>query len=243
MTELKIITDTGISDETIKKQVLMTMTRGLPELQPTGGDLGRIDLYANGPSAMDYGIYHPAAALNGALSLFGSHPGPEYWIACDPGPVVVDFLKWPLPRWTQYLVASKCSPDVFDALSGLNVKVWHVLDATKEVVRNKALVPSALSVTTTALFLLSWLGYSHIIVHGWDGCYGPSGESHAAKQEQDHEDDCLVEIDGHSFNTNLKWIAEMEDAANARPHISAKVEILGDGLMPFMLNPIFSTPA
>lgn len=231
-----LLAEPGTPDAIIMDQVRHTMTLGLPEINPAPSDKGRIHLYANGPSARLHPPQYPCMALNGALKLFDVPrvTPPTFWCACDPGPVVADFLTTGyLPTETRYLVASKCNPAVFEALVGRAAILWHSADASSRMLTGKRLVRGGVSVTIDALFLLDWIGYSEIIVHGWDGCYGPAGESHATPQGHDRSNDITVRIGcaEHEFSTTPTWFLELSDAREALQLISAKVNVLSNGMM------------
>lgn len=196
---------------TLKDHVAATLSRQLPELQPLPARGGVIHLYANGPSALDAPINSPSMALNGALGVFKARgQEPDFWAACDPQALVSGFVN-DAPKSTRYMVASKCHADVFNALSDRNVSVWHMDDeGAKALPTGKPLVPCAVSITLTALGLLYMLGWRHVEVYGWDGCY-IDGKDHAISQGH-QASDIAVTVGGKRYKSTRSWACEANDA-------------------------------
>jgi hypothetical protein len=149
--------------------------------------LKRLKIVANGPSAEDF--FHtpltiePAAdslALNGAGQLFMKRGlAPTYWAVCDPQPMVAKFFEGPIPESTIYLVGSKCDRVVFDLLRDRDVRLWHINDYPIPGGGYRA-VPTASSVTLTAMTLMRRLGYRVFETYGWDASY-IDGRHHASE--------------------------------------------------------------
>lgn len=235
-----------VSDETLREHVAYSTSLGLPEVAQGALKKRRLYIYANGPSAAVAPLNRGSAtmALNGSLGLFGPfyrRAGPTYWAACDPGEVVFGFLKH-APHNTVFMPSSKCDRSVVDLLKwknedGAPVLLWHIDDAGAEGLTNKTLMPSAISVTISALFLARYMGYKNITIYGWDGCY-IDGKDHAVSQDHDHSQDITAEFDGKVFETTNTWLAELEDAATALNMLDINLIIEGPGMMAHVLKPI-----
>lgn len=233
----------GYSDDLIRANVAYSSTLGLPDVEAGPVTDEVVYLYANGPSAAAAPKMFPSLALNGAMLMFIKDGfSPTWWAACDPGEVVYNFVRYGGHALKAFFVASKCSPRVFDRLayhaSLGRVKRWHIDDASADVLSNKTLMPSAISVTISAIFLLYHMGYRKIVTYGWDGCYAEDGRDHAAPQHHDTSADVDVDWNGRLFRTTDTWLAELEDATemlNRLPDLQLTIE--GPGLIAAALQP------
>lgn len=202
-----VLQDVYVPEADLRGHVAHALTLGLSEAELTpSGDV--LSIIANGPSAETFG-FGPgdSAALNGALAVFTRRGlAPTYWAACDPGPIVCNFLK-DAPAETVYLVASKCHPAVFSMLADRRVMLWHVdEDETRDLLSDKRRVTTASSVTVTAFELFArW--YADLETYGWDGCY-LDGKDHAAAQEHHRHGDQAVVIGPQTFDSTRSWAQE-----------------------------------
>ncbi len=232
------------TDDQLRANVIYSNGLHLPDVEGHPVREEPIYLYANGPSAADAPILWPSMALNGALQMFmrrGSMP--NYWAACDPGEVVGNFLRSGAHVLDGFLVASKCAPIVFDRLRWHaqqgRVKRWHIDDAGADALDDKTLMPSAISVTISAIFLLYHMGYRKVVTYGWDGSYSADGRDHAIGQGHDTTHDVDVDLGGKMFRSTDTWLAELEDAAemlNRLPDVQLTIQ--GEGLFATALKPI-----
>lgn len=238
---INYVVDNDFTDELIRKQVAYSTRLGLPEVQQGQVTDATLYIYANGPSALTAPLTYPSMALNGAIKLFyAKHYQPTYWAACDPGEVVLDFIRDDAQSH-EFLLASKCHKAVFDRLEWQSavgrVKLWHIDDAGASELVGKDLIPSAISVTISAIFLAHYMGYRNIVIYGWDGCY-IDGRDHASPQGHDRTNDLTLTIGEQSYLTTNTWAAEAEDAAqmlNMLPDINLTIE--GPGMIAAALKP------
>lgn len=102
-----------------------------------------------------------------------------------------EFVKG-APKTTRFLLASQCHPDVFDALEGYEVAVWHcafgdndllweVLDPWKDS-KPIILVPGGSTVGLRTMWLAAFSGFRKIHMYGVDSSYAASGKHHAYPQ-------------------------------------------------------------
>lgn len=218
---------TPLTDTIIKSHIRHSLTLGLPEVD--GGDLPAINIVANGPSARGAVFPGMTMALNGAINLFRESP-PTIWAGCDPQAALADFLVSP-SRDTTYFVASKCHPDVFKALEGFDVRLWHISD---QEVPNVRTVPCAVSVTLCAMMLMHRLGYRKLDIWGWDCSYGLNGEHHAAESVEPGADKIDILVGDRTFKTNHTWACEVNDAMGIIPVLEwcgTEINIHGDGML------------
>ena len=140
-----------------------------------------------GPSLQD--TWEQVKRFPYIISCSGSHKFllehgivPTWHVEVDPRPHKVGLIGPPHPDVT-YLIASACSPAVFDHLKGFTVKLWHVFQSDDEGYR--LLPPGDWAVTggpdvgMRALTLARFLGFTDLHVFGMDGCF-KNGDTHAA---------------------------------------------------------------
>jgi hypothetical protein len=210
-------------------------------------DRRRLTVIANGPSAKTVDLRYltretNTLAVNGSLKLFlDQGVSPTYWVACDPQELVADFLPDNPPEYTQYFIASKCHPRVFDKLRGLDVLLWHLND---HPVSGRWNIPPSSSVTICAAWLMNRLGYTDFDFYGWDGCY-INGYHHASEDSKKTPELEItyggkVEGDnvtgGKTFMTNTTWAAEVQGAEQffqLAKYFDINLTIHGDGMFAY----------
>lgn len=211
---------TPLNDGILLNHIAHARTLGLPDAVPQADKT--LTVIAGGPSAWLAPQDGPTLALNGALRVCKR---PTYYAACDPQKEVAQFLT-EAPDETVYYMASKCHPDVFDSLKGKDVRLWDVGDLVPGG------IPTAVSITLTALNLFIRLGWRKFNVYGWDGCY-KDGRDHAVPQH--HVGDNITLLAGdRSFETTTTWAAEAEDAMYLLPlyeFMGIEVNIHGDSMI------------
>ncbi len=231
---------TPLDGAALREHTSVVLGHRLPELPEfTYPRSGTIRIVANGPSARSAPVEAggPTIAINGALDLFVRRDmAPTYWAACDPQELVVDFLA-DAPPHTEYLVASKCHPRVFERLLSLGRKitVWHVDESATDL-RMIGLHPvrSATSITVTIFDVLERLGWRSFETWGWDGCF-MDGRHHAGDQDHDAQ---VIELDvaGQKFQTTGTWALEAQDADARLRHCPYPVAICGGGMIGAILQ-------
>lgn len=226
---------TPTDDAGLVRNVEHALSLGLPEIVTGPHRSQRLKIIANGPTARSAPLGGPTLALNGALrSCLSRGVAPAWWAACDPQPLVADFLA-EAPEATTYLVASKCDPAVFRALKGRNVLLWHIDDfATWDLVKDRNPVSTAVSITICAFELGERLGFSRFETWGWDGCY-IDGLDHASPQAH-RATDIENEVGDQVFSTTTSWALEAQDAYHKFSLTPRDVEIRGPGMIGAILR-------
>jgi hypothetical protein len=242
--EIEFVLNTPATDEQLAANVAHALSLGLKSTQQRK----RLIVVANGPSARlaPFDTDLPTLALNGALRQFVERDlAPTYFAACDPQPLVADFLR-NAPKSTTYLIASKCHPDVFKTLLDQGIKpiLWHVADVD---IPAHVRAPLCCSITLCA----SWemrlaYGFTDLDYYGFDACY-LYDEHHAGDARLPGPTDITLNfggqivgeeiVGGRTFETNHTWAAEAEFAQQyfqlAR-YLDTNVTIHGDGMMAAM---------
>jgi hypothetical protein len=191
-------------------------------------------------------------ALNGVHDYL-IHKGiiPDAMVMLDSRKENAGFVQSPHKDVTYY-IAARCHPDVFKALEGYNVVVWHsIIDEDRDVkiVEDCApfrknsdkpvaqLVGGGSTVGLRAMYLAWWiLGYTKFHIYGMDSSYKDGG--HAYKQTLNDNDKVIeVTVEGQTFVTT-PWMANQakgfrEQMTQMVPR-GCEVRVYGDGLLPFL---------
>src|SRR6185503_12920295 len=139
---------------------------------------------------------------------------PDVNVLLDARPGNVELVR-DAPKSIRFLVASQCHPDVFDALSGHEVVVWHnAYDGGSEKLRDILdpwwnegpdakpciLVPGGSTVGLRTLWLAAFSGFRTIHMYGVDSSYADDGTHHAYPQAlNDQEVRVKVERKGRQY--------------------------------------------
>lgn len=225
--------------EEARRNIRASLARDCARALPGAFDVPHVNLVAGGPSAASAPLDAPdCAALNGALRLFARRGlAPRFWIACDPHDMVADFVA-DAPRETVYLVASKCSPRVFDALRDRDVRMWHCPDADDDGYPvGEYGVLGGVSVTLRSFNLLNMVaGATSFDVWGWDGCFGPDGSGHAVPQPEVDAAPVTITVGDRDFESTHVWAGEADDAVVQLRGSPFDVSVHGDGMIRAILD-------
>lgn len=126
-----------------------------------------------------------------------------------------EFVKG-APKSMRFLIASQCHPDVFDALEGYDVSMWHCAfgenDALMEILapweesKPRILVPGGSTVGLRALWLAAFSGFRKIHVYGMDSSYAADGSHHAYAQALNDGEAVLDVVRGDSRYRCAPWM-------------------------------------
>lgn len=165
--------------EDIQRAVRINAARGLS--QPMWRMRhGSISVCGNGPSLREtFPSGGPVAALNGAWRALAKTP--DFIIVHDPSPENVAWFK-DAPDEPLYLLASQVHPDVFEALAGKRVRIWHLDDTFEREMGLEPRFQAGFTIGCYALHVLNTMGYTHFDCYGYDSCYSLTGEHHATSQ-------------------------------------------------------------
>lgn len=155
------------------------------------------------------------------------------------------------PKDVRYFLASQVHPDVFDALSGHDVSVWHNGMGSGEALREIldpwwnekpiCLVPGGGTVGLRAINL-AWLsGYRKVHLYGFDSCY-QDDQHHAYSQSlNDGEETQTVALGDKTYKC-ARWMIrqamEFQDQYRFLTDQGVKVIAHGKGLIPDMQKAI-----
>lgn len=161
---------------------------------------------------------------------------PRYAVLNDPRASNVRYLQTK-NKYTRYLVASHCAPEIFDWLDGCSVAVWHTNgEAPEEEFRGEPSVGWGGTTTLRAISLAIILGYHDLHFFGLDCSYDGNAQ-HAYDGPRDPDIEvAYVERPGREprgFLTKAALIAQAQEfmVIVAHHHDKFRATIHGDGLL------------
>lgn len=169
---------------------------------------------------------------------------PEYVVAQDAHPDVIEAYRTLAPGST-HLVAAQCQPEVFDAVAGQSVYLFHTpqmgidhaaLDGPGP---QGVVINSAGSVTLCSMSIAMLLGCRALHIVGFDCHTTAGGYAQGIAGVGEQKDRLRVKIDGQSFTTTLAYIAfaqqffQLKDIGEESGLLTS-VKIYGDSLVTAM---------
>jgi hypothetical protein len=193
------------------EQIMQAIARIPGRIQPRGRTDDRVAVVGYGPSLRK--TWEQLKDFKHIITCSGSHRFllergivPEYHVEVDPRPHKIQLIGQPHPA-TTYLIASTCSPKLFDHLDGFNVQLWHVFDSKEEGIRilprGEWALTGGCDVGSRAITIAGFLGFRDVHVFGMDGCESVDGSSgkHAAEHPNEAKKYSLVEYSGVQYRT------------------------------------------
>lgn len=242
---VEIIAETPTAKTAIKN-VEASFARNLPRfhnMPQFGQATGPIAIVGGGPSLkaeldnlrafpgpiMGCGTVHDYLIGNGII--------PNYHVNAEPDADGV-MLRWfTKPRYeTTYLLASHCPGDIFDALAGYDVRLWHLavpIDGDAPDFRGEPSVPGGHFIIGRAWPLAAIMGYKDLHFYGFD-CSFPKDctSQHAYDYEWTREEPVGVTCDGERFTSTLGLLSQLSVFMKmlATSPKQLKIKVHGDGL-------------
>lgn len=176
-------------------------------------------------------------ALNNAakvLSFAGIRP--DFQVILDARAANVAFLH---DYADAYLISSQCHPDVFKALEGKQVILWHpVIEGMDQVIKRPAtLIGGGTTVGLSTLCLAYTMGHRVMHLYGYDSSHR-NGDGHALRQAM-NANDILVDVmvGGKMFKSSLTMAKQAEyflPLAQMLADLGCEIYVHGYGLLPHM---------
>jgi hypothetical protein len=195
----------NVPDEQLLANVRSAMKRPYPQIRPQQPTGDRIVLVGGGPSLADTEDELIALVQDGAklVTVNGAYRWclernlfPKTQIVMDARPSNARFVNPAVPR-CNYLLASQCAPETWDAVEGRSdVWMFHAAagadGALKDLLDTHYLgqwfgVGGGTTVVTRAISVLRTLGYLRFDLFGVDSCF-LHGEHHAYEQAENVKD-------------------------------------------------------
>lgn len=178
-------------------------------------------------------------ALNNAAKILHENGvRVDYQIVLDARPENVEFVKEQYAD--SYLIASQAHPDVFKALTGRNVVLWHpAIPGIDELFpdRNLTLVGGGITVGLSSMSLVYAMGFRTMFLFGYDSSYREE-KSHAAPQSRTNAENWTfdVTVGERTFKSNAAMAKQAEQfpilAAALVNDCDCEIAVFGDGLLP-----------
>lgn len=223
--------------ETLSSNLKSAFQRGLPYL-----DIGQplpqsVAVVAGGPSAADYledirdwdGY---VVAINGAHDwLVEEGIIPDAVIAVDPQAALAKYFQTPNDH-TTYLIASCCAPEVFDALEGRRVVIWHAAQGDRS---SGLMVLGGPTASTRAPHVLHMMGFREVHMFGVDSSF-EGLKTHAYVNGHMSGDNINVRVGMDVFITTPGMLCQAEYLWTIKKQFEGKFEIHGAGLGPAIVD-------
>jgi len=224
------------------------LLRGLPSVSLEAANERPVALACYGPSLLDQ--LEILRAINAdIISVSGAHDVlidagivPYAHVESDPRAHKARFFSKP-HKGVRYLIASSCHRDVFDALRGFDVSLWHVANSKEEDAFIAAHDPEAFvvlggtSVGTRAICLSTALGRSDFYVFGMD-CSFSGDKQHAGFHPNPAE--MLVNVtlpSGEKFLSSPQMLQNAQDFLSVVAETpSCRYQVFGDSLLKKVLG-------
>lgn len=215
---------------------------GLPLLEEQPKKEGHLTVACYGPtlSATFRDISGPFMTVSGAHDyLISLGKTPDYHLETDPRPHKAGMLKLANDK-THYLVSSVCHPEVFKALEGRKVSIWHLGNGPESEAWHRANTPGLLiaggsTAGLRAIELAHALGYRALEFHGMDACFSPSGQwagPHTGKPKTEF----MVKSGNRYFRTSSLMVQQAREFIHFWQTHDIKIRVKGDGLIRQMMK-------
>lgn len=210
--------------------------RGLPPVE-AGQNRGSVSVVAGGPSFTLADQSRPVVALNGAIRHVDRC---DYAICYDMDPNCATFYKERRP--TTYLIGSRADPATFDALTGLDVRLWHVNDAPEQSFEQHggwAMQPmvgmiGSPTVGLTGLLLLRYMGFTDFHLYGYDSCLVDDQHHGYPQHWNDGESVLTVQFGGREFRAT-PWMLKQAELSipqfEQMRRAGCTIKVYGDGMI------------
>lgn len=237
------------SESGIENNIKTNIRRMLPQVDSYQKQDAVVGLVGGGPS-LDPELVKEKAKEMPMISMNGTHDWllsldikPSAHIMLDARPFNARFIR-NAQKGTKYLIASQCHPDVFDALEGYDVWIWHGGSGMRDLIldqyymgRHHEIVGGS-TVMLRALTLMVYLGFSRFEVFGFDSCY--MGDKHHAYEQAENDGEDLIElkVSGREFVCAPWMFSQAKEFINQTKMIGNLYELVihGDGLIKHIIE-------
>lgn len=223
------------SIDAMKANISKNSQRGLPKFN--GQNFRKAIICAGGPSLeKSLGVMASGDifAVNGVHDyLLERNITPAFHVLLDSRQENVAFVKNPKPG-VRYLVSAQCHPDVFDALKGYDVTIWHTLMSRGLV--DAMQVAGGNTVGLKAIYLAQLMGYRDMLLCGFDSCYeGDSDHAYYQAPEMKAKTSRIeVTVNDRKFTCDPWMVEQAKHFQKMVPTLvqtGCRVAISGNGLL------------
>lgn len=221
MSRADLDTVCNVETEKLLANVRSAVARDLPWFDTATEHDGHAVLVGGGPSLVGtldelkwrQSIGQSIWAMNGSARFLSDNGiTPDFYVMLDARPENRKLLFGNGPK-TKYLIASQCDPSVFDALSHLDVTVWHAnsekMDSLLADEKEKPvhLIGGGTTVGLNAMVLAFVAGYRKIHLYGFDSSYREDVH-HAYPQALNDQDRVIDALYGERHFKTTAWMAQ-----------------------------------
>lgn len=177
----------GSPDE-LTSNIRSAMARGLPEVAPAlCSHDGTFVIVGSGPSLPAFAEEirgermqgRPILACNGAHDfLCEKGMEPDLFLSIDPRDTIIANTSRK-NQHTTYLIASRCSQNLFEHLKDCKVMLWHSwgTDAENAAFNHKFRIGGGTTSGTRAIYMGYVLGFRKFVIYGLDSCLAEDGQT------------------------------------------------------------------
>lgn len=255
--EIEVTVTPSQTDETFLSHIKSNSVRDLPHFdEPVEAHDLHAVIVGNGPSAIDkiaeirwrQSIGQTVIALNGVADALKERGViPDYHVMIHASDTCLQFVKGRAAK--KYLLASQCTPSLFDELSDSDVTLFHYGMKDIETVlpqRKYMILGGGITVGLTSMALIYAMGYRVMHLYGYDSSIR-DGKLHAQEQPVGGAAAKYVDVEirdpdtreVQKFTTNYGMLAQA-DAFMAFAHmlteIGTSISVNGDGLLPAIVK-------
>ena len=174
--------------------ICMNLARSLPEFRPAlVCNDGTFVVAGAGPSLPHFvediraerGKGRPICSVKGSHDFLCEHGiEPDLFVSCDPRARVENVAR--KNQNTIYLIASRCSTELFDHLTGEKVVMWHSWndDGENKALAGRFCVGGGTTSGMRAIHLGYCMGFRNFSLHGFDSCLAEDGKTKRFTGEQ-----------------------------------------------------------
>lgn len=230
----------------VTSHIEYAMGLGLPELKPAiCSHDGTFVIAGSGPSLANHvedlkeerRKGRPICSIKGAHDwLIGQGIEPDLFLSIDPRDRRNNVQKE--AQDTVYLLASRCSPQVFDHLKGRYVMVWHAASSDEEnrLLAKKGVKYMIGGTSTSGLRAVNvgyYLGFRRFVMYGMDSCNAPDGITKRVDGSLTGQTtEVVVGGSGKKFICNIAMAQQAMDFQKLWTFMpDAQIEVKGEGLL------------
>jgi len=268
-TSLPLMNGVNVTHDHLAENIRAAVKRDLPWFTGFKEGKRRAVIVGGAPSMLDHLADIRAHKRDGASIISVNNAWrvlvdagitPDNHIMLDARAENAAFLEG-APAKTRYLIASQCHPDVFDALEGKDVILWHNGFGDNKVLhevlapwwgegpnqRPCILVPGGGTVGLRALWLCFFAGFRSIHCYGMDSSY--DGDKHHAYDQPINDADRVMEVVLHDPATGnekrysaARWmvrqVSEFRETYADLKREGVRIFVHGRGLLPDVVRGI-----
>lgn len=149
---------------------------------------------------------------------------------------------------SSYLIASQCDPEIFKAIEGKEVYLWHpVIDGIDELFpdRKMTLIGGGTTIGLSAIALAYTMGFRKFALFGYDSSFKDESTHVLPQSRTPQEANTFdVSVGDRSFKSNAAMAKQAELFPQFCSHLTdlgCEFAVFGDGLLPYIAQRMSTT--